>query len=370
MDEYHPTLGNFVFNHARVASKKFKISIIHVYFSKDINDKKDTIMIEKVSDDLNIIRLKIKYKTNYLSKLFTWINSWIKLFKLAEKQFGKLDLVHLNVMYPAGFIAVTFKILFSVEFVITEHSTVYSPARERERNSLIKFVTFISLYYSRSVSAVSNNLLNCIDKIYEHRNKKIINNAVKSQLFIQGNSNTDNSKFTFIHISTLVKEHKNPLGILRAFKKIHQSNSNVFLKIITDGNPSIIAKEINELKLETKIEIFQNLSMAEIASHLQKSDCMVLFSNYENMPVVISEAWMCGIPIIATNVGGISEHIFPFNGKIIEPRDEESLYIAMLNMIANKKSFDSIKIRNYAISQFSEQAVADQLDELYNHASI
>src|SRR5690606_41213396 len=58
----------------------------------------------------------------------------------------------------------------------------------------------------------------------------------------------------------------------------------------------------------------------ELASLLRGSDLMLMFSHYENLPVVISEALCCGVLVISSDVGGIREVLKPRYGTL---RSEE-----------------------------------------------
>ena len=104
----------------------------------------------------------------------------------------------------------------------------------------------------------------------------------------------------------------------------------------------------------------------EIAKELRNSNLFVLFSNYENLPCVILESFSCGVPVISTNVGGISEY-FPDNfGKLIIKNDEEKLKEEILNFY-NKKNNVATKdeMHTYVKSLFSEQAIANNFTNLY-----
>ena len=61
---------------------------------------------------------------------------------------------------------------------------------------------------------------------------------------------------------------------------------------------------------KAKIEFINHIPQQELVSHLQSASIFVLFSNYENLPCVILEAFSCGVSVIATKVGGIQE-FFP-----------------------------------------------------------
>ena len=75
---------------------------------------------------------------------------------------------------------------------------------------------------------------------------------------------------------------------------------------------------------------------------------------------------MSGVPVIATAVNGIPEFAHAENSILIEPRNEDQLTQAMLELL-NGKQFDAQALRAYAMEHFSYAAVAKQLDEVYRN---
>ena len=61
-------------------------------------------------------------------------------------------------------------------------------------------------------------------------------------------------------------------------------------------------------------------------------------NKWYNFPNVVLEALKYRLPIITTNVGGISESVInDFNGYIIEPKDKKQLLKSIISMISDKK---------------------------------
>jgi glycosyltransferase involved in cell wall biosynthesis len=48
----------------------------------------------------------------------------------------------------------------------------------------------------------------------------------------------------------------------------------------------------------------------------KKADAFILFSRHENFPCVVIEALCCGLPVVASNVGGIAEAVDETNWNI------------------------------------------------------
>jgi glycosyltransferase involved in cell wall biosynthesis len=105
----------------------------------------------------------------------------------------------------------------------------------------------------------------------------------------------------------------------------------------------------------------------EIANNLKESNLFVLFSNYENLPCVILEAFSCGVPVISTNVGGINEYFPKDFGFLIDTKDEDALLQKTIEVYTNFKT-NKEKMHHYVENNFSTVTIANQFSELYNSA--
>ena len=106
------------------------------------------------------------------------------------------------------------------------------------------------------------------------------------------------------------------------------------------------------------------MTTQEIADFLKTCRAHVLFSNFENFPCVIPEAFMAGIPVIATAVNGIPEYVNESNGILIQAKDEAGLLAAFKSLI-DSQPFQKEKLRAYAMEHFSYAAVGKSISDVY-----
>ena len=104
---------------------------------------------------------------------------------------------------------------------------------------------------------------------------------------------------------------------------------------------------------------------AEVAAAYQSADFFVLFSNFENLPCVIVEAFACGVPVLSTAVGGIAEILAPERGILIPSQDEDALLQGMNTMLDHSQDYHREAIREYAITTFSAEKIGCQIYEQY-----
>lgn len=86
------------------------------------------------------------------------------------------------------------------------------------------------------------------------------------------------------------------------------------------------------------------LAPGEVVPTLSKYDAFVLPSKAvsEGYPGAILEAFSVGLPVIATNVGGIPEIVDERCGILIEPGDEEALASAMCRLVADQAAYRTL----------------------------
>ena len=78
------------------------------------------------------------------------------------------------------------------------------------------------------------------------------------------------------------------------------------------------------------------------------------------------ECLTMGLPVIGTNVGGVSEMINTDNGIVIEAKDEVALLESLNILINNINTYDTSKIAKRAKKIYSYETVGQQFFDIYN----
>ena len=104
---------------------------------------------------------------------------------------------------------------------------------------------------------------------------------------------------------------------------------------------------------------------SQVAAEMKQAHALVMFSRYENLPCVILEAQCCGLPVIASSVGGIPEIVNESNGILVEAFDEDGLLAAMTQVMDQYSAYDREKISAGAHGKYSFEVIGKQLAMIY-----
>jgi glycosyltransferase involved in cell wall biosynthesis len=112
----------------------------------------------------------------------------------------------------------------------------------------------------------------------------------------------------------------------------------------------------------------------DIAALLAAADGFVLSSAWEGMPNVVMEALAAAAPVVATQVGGVSELVETGkSGLLVPPRNPGALSQAMrqlMTMSMEQRQQMGISGRNHVAAHYSLEAMADRWMALYGQLFI
>ncbi len=128
-------------------------------------------------------------------------------------------------------------------------------------------------------------------------------------------------------------------------------------------NPQI-EKELKafaaSLGLANRVHFRGKVDPQELAALYQQSDLLVLPSETEALPSVITEAMLCGLPFVASAVGGIPEQANGF-GVVLEDRSMEKIAEAIAHVFEN---YGRYQADGEAMSQYARKTFA--IDTMVN----
>ena len=354
----HTTLGNFVRYHALAASKYNSINVLYIVADDNVKDYE----IKYFQD--HELKTTIVYFKRGIFKYLNYFVAFTKGFHFVkEKNKLKFDIVHMNIMHPGIWQALYLKWRYKIPYVVSENWHGFQDLAKYNLSFLEMKLIKIGFRFSSVISPVSKQLKNCMINANYQAKYQIIPNVVDTDKFHIGELDTNKNNFTFLHVSTLDDSIKNVSGIIDAFEKI--KHKNMVLKIIGDGPVDWIIKKVSTLKTKNTVVVESEKTHDQIAEEMQKADVFVLFSNIENLPLVLIESISSGTPFIATKVGGIPELFNNELGRLVDAGSIDQLLSEMNFMVKNPDFFNPSRIRSFAIKNYSNEEVGKKFNDLY-----
>jgi glycosyltransferase involved in cell wall biosynthesis/SAM-dependent methyltransferase len=372
-------LGTFVKRKAIAVSAMCNVAVLYV--TADASLKNNDFDIEcSYEDGILVVRVYFKYFfSGILKKVFynfSFIIAYYLGWKRIKKEWGNPDLIHVNVIDRSGYIALIFKYLKKIKYVITEHSTPdinYLRGITNKTKIPLKYLKSIVIKNSEFMNVDSNTSLEYYKKVGFKGNLGVIRNVVDiyPQFLVPKDRINKDSIKRAVHISIL-NERKNVADILRAFdhicNKLHKKD--IEFHIIGEGEQKQqLIQQAQDSGLLNKNIFFHGfvdeLKKLEI---LTSSDFHILNSDEEGFSVVTAESILYGIPVIATRCGGPEDFVPKEVGILIDRRNLQQLIDSILYMVDNSQNFDPAILQEFGRKEFSPEVICQKTYAVYKQA--
>ena len=260
---------------------------------------------------------------------------------------------------------------FTYSFTLHGPAIFFEPKQWRidEKIKRASFVSCIS-HFCRSQAMVFAP--------YESWNRlKIIHCGVEPAQFNQVQHEGKGNRLLFVGRLAAVKGLPMLLESMATLKK---TRPEVTLTVVGDGpDRAMLEAQATHLRLARQVSIDGYQSQSAVREYLQETDVFVLPSFAEGVPVVLMEAMMSGVPVVATQIAGVSELVEDgVNGYLVPPSSADDLCDRIEKLLANgslrrrlgrqgaqkvSKQFD-VAQESAKLAQLIETVVGEEREEL------
>ena len=309
-----------------------------------------------ITERLEKSGVEVRYMNKKSGIDFSQILKMKKLFKEIRP-----DVVHTH-RYCAQY-AIPAAILAGVKRRV---HTVHNIAQKENITMARKLNKFFFKFCSLVPVALSDLIRNSIVEEYGFEDEKIpvIFNGIDLLKCVPKEEYSITGNFKILHIGRF-SEQKNHIGLIKAFHEFYKSHSDSELWLIGDGEKRPeIEQYVNENGMASCVK-FLGLQ-SNVYGFLQEADIFVLPSNYEGIPITLIEAMGTGLPIVATNVGGVSDMLKNGENAIIIKNDIDEIVKSFEDYYNDKQKRETYgkKAKERAIA-FSAETMAEKYAELY-----
>jgi glycosyltransferase involved in cell wall biosynthesis len=154
--------------------------------------------------------------------------------------------------------------------------------------------------------------------------------------------------------------------LLCAMQRLLRQRKATLVLVYHDGE-----LEARYRQLARKLGISEHVRFAgfvgpqELGPTYHAASVLVLPSYAESLPSVITEAMLCGLPVVATNIGGIPYQVGPF-GAVVPPGNADALASALVEVLEHPLTPDRrAEMAEYARGAFSVRNMIESHLALY-----
>ena len=166
---------------------------------------------------------------------------------------------------------------------------------------------------------------------------------------------------------------KGVLDLMHAIPEVLRSVPEATFVLAGSGDVDSMRSLARSLGVEHAVRWPGWVDGAEKNHLLREADAFVLPSYYEGLPLGVLEAMACGVPVVATAVGGIPDVIEDrVNGLLVGPGEPEALARAIVTLLTD----DALRVRLREAAhrdvrkRFSPETVIEDLESLYRELGI
>ncbi len=285
----------------------------------------------------------------YYKKYIFEVKKWSKII---EKLINEHDIIWVRMPSPIFHLIFKYNIKAKKKIVIFAAGDI-----EKQSDTFItskgikKFLIkrFISRYINREVKLYNKaNLIYCYSSELIQRYQKVNckkklfrTPLVKKNEIVYRYNACENKQIILLRVCWLLPS-KGIENLLKSLKILITMKYNIILNIIGDSrNPDYKVKlnnYIKKLKLQDSVKIMGWKTKSELIDFYKTSDIHVISSLSEGTPRVIMEGMAKGVPLITTNVGGISDFFTNKNQcLIVNPTDIDEMVKSIELMVNNRK---------------------------------
>ena len=300
-------------------------------------------------------------------------------FPVFAKNINNAKIIHAHGHpYLTSLLAGKLAKFYDKPFILTQHNTFIDYNNSFNEVELVNDITIgkQNLSTADKIIAISDATKEYILRLGAKPSKiKVIYNGVDVDRFrlIKGKREEMRKKLgisqeTIVVLTVRRLVYKNGVDTLLECAHIAVKKNPKIMFIVVGKGPDLenVKLQVAQRGISMNVKLVGFVSDEELPSYYNLADVFVLPSKSgEGLPLVAMEAMACGLPVVATDVGGIKEVILKDYGKLVPPNKPELLAEAILDFAALDFSSRKAELRAKVEKQFSWDSNVEKLAEIY-----
>jgi glycosyltransferase involved in cell wall biosynthesis len=304
----------------------------------------------------------------------------LKATELLETE--RFDLIHAH-DWVVGRAAVELKNRLGLPLISTIHATEIGRggSLDGEYRRKVRDIERLLVEQSDRIICCSNYMFDHIQHELGAVNAKIrvIPNGVEVSRF-KGDgephlipTGVSENRKVILYVGRIVRE-KGIFTLLDAFEELRIRGKDVSLVFVGEGPlKEDLAKEILWRKLSDRVKLAGFVDEQKLVSLYNSSDVFTLPSQYEPFGMVVLEAMASKIPVVVSDVGGLSEIVDDgITGVKVRASDPHALAEGILRVLEDQGLSERLKENAYQMVQekYKWNLIAEKTLEVYATSSV
>ena len=331
-------------------------SVIDMYFSYGLLEKWPIIFIPTYIEG------------GRLTKFFCTAKAVVRFINLLSQ--NKIALLHVHVARRNSFwrkaIFIQLAFLSACPVLIHLHSGGFFSFYEEECGKLKKF--WIKYLLKNSTLIVLTKFWKKNYEIFFPKNIIVIPNFVELPSL-----NKEPTRPTLIFLGRLTRE-KGIFDLFEAISLVKPFYPNLLVRLGGESESiDAICRELDRLEIRSNIMLEGWVDGKKKREMMSQATAFVLPSYIEGLPMGVLEAMACGLPVIATRVGGVPDVIkHRVNGVLVDAGQPTELAAEIDYLLSNSSFRDRLARagRQTVECHYSPEAVLPLLDSIYSDFNI
>src|SRR6266498_4663301 len=293
----------------------------------------------------------------------------------------RFDLIHAH-DWVVGRAAVELKNRLGLPLISTIHATEIGRggSLDGEYRRKVRDIERLLVEQSDGIICCSNYMLDHIQHVLGAVKTKVrvIPNGVESSRFNGGRqpqlilAGISEDRKIILYVGRIVRE-KGIFTLLDALEKLRKQGKDVSLVLVGEGPlKEDLAKEVLRRKLNDRVKLAGFVDEKKLVSLYNSSDAFVLPSHFEPFGMVALEAMASRVPVVVSDVGGLSEIVEDgITGVKVPSSDPHALAEGILRVLENRELSERLKENAYRAVQerYRWDTIAEKTLEAYRTSS-
>lgn len=277
-------------------------------------------------------------------------------------------ILHVHWSYPHGYIGMLVAKKLKIPYIITTHGGDINEGAATSRRRRKYIMTALN-NANHTIFVSQDSLNNAISYGFNGNNASVIPNGVDLTRFYPVSKDISSLKTSFrpsrkyvVGFIGRLHHHKRADKLPEIFKTILNSKLDIEFIVIGTGPMSVDIR--NEcVSNNIPVTFIEWVEHDDVMYWMNLFDVMILPSRTEGWPCVILEAFSCGVPIVASDAGGIPEAMRGLGCVVNMGEDFERRFgNAVSKQLSELEEFNHSELIEYAKKYTWENTVSQEID--------